>query len=184
MIMADVFTVTFIILGFWLAIPALCLVLRACFPEAFGRAQLRLREAPYWSFFTGLGVGALGVVGVSLLGSIPGIGQPGAGLAGSLFFLLSLLGAGAFGTFVGERLPSPFDEARPWLPTVRGTVLLAVSCTVPFLGWFVLLPVTLSLGLGAGFGAWRGRGSGGSGPPKESSLEAEETPEDAGSAAA
>lgn len=165
MIMADVLSVTLIILGFWVAVPSLCLVLRSCFPAALERAQERLVEHPYRSASSGLLVGGLGVVGVSILGKIPGLGKIGAGLAGSFGILLSVLGLAALGTRVGEGLPSPVDRERPWFPTVRGTLLVSICCTLPFLGWFVLLPLALCLGLGAGFGAWRARGEGGTVAP-------------------
>ena len=52
-------------------------------------------------------------------------------------------------TVVGERLPSPADAQCPWKATIRGGIVLELSYLLPFLGWFVLLPVSIIIGAGA-----------------------------------
>ncbi len=52
MIMSDVFTIVFLILGFWLALPALCLVLRAYWPNTAESAQSQIDKRP-WLVFHG-----------------------------------------------------------------------------------------------------------------------------------
>ena len=66
-------------------------------------------------------------------------------------FLLALVGVGvslglaAVAELVGERLrPQTTGLAR----TTWGALILSLGCTLPFVGWFLLLPYAVCLGLG------------------------------------
>ncbi len=150
MIMADVFTIVFIILGILLSLPAFWLVTRALFPEQEIRIGAKLRERPVASFFTGAGVGLGIIVVLLILGSAPV--QPIkvlAFLGGCAAIGYGLMGAGAIATIIGNRLPSAADQDQPWRPTMRGGIALELSFLIPFLGWFLLLPGSILLGAGA-----------------------------------
>ena len=150
MTMADVLTVTLIILGLLITLPALWLLLRALFPEPVDRSRARIAAAPVACFFLGLvPVLILFVGGGALLQK----GGPGLKLVGFLFllsgFLLGGIGLAGLSTMVGERLPSLSDEGRPWRGLVRGAVCMELAFLLPLVGWFGLLPLALVAGMGA-----------------------------------
>ena len=70
-------------------------------------------------------------------------------MAISLAILFASNGIAGLATVVGQRLPSPGDAERPWNATIRGGIVLELAFLLPFLGWFVLLPVSLLIGAGA-----------------------------------
>lgn len=47
---------------------------------------------------------------------------------------------------IGERLA---PSQSPWRRTLWGTLLLGVGCSVPLVGWFLLLPYAACAGIGA-----------------------------------
>ncbi len=142
MTMADVLSVTLILLGFLLTIPALWLFLRTLFPGAVARSREALTAAPGRCFLAGL----LPAV-VLLAGSLVALNQGGPpvkflGLV--LFsggFLLAGVGLAALAAVVGDRLPSPADAGRPWRGQVRGAVCMELAFLLPVVGWFGLLPL-------------------------------------------
>lgn len=63
-------------------------------------------------------------------------------------FLAIVLSFGLAGMsgLIGERI---FPSASPWQRTLWGTVCLSLACTLPFVGWFLLLPYAGFVGIGA-----------------------------------
>lgn len=150
MTMADVLSVTLIILGLLLTLPGLWLFERALMPATVERARRRLQAKPVATTLAGLLPAALFfVVSVVLLNQ----GGPALKFAGLLLFLggflVSGLGLAALATTVGERLPSPVDGDRPWRGQVRGSVCLELAFLLPLVGWFAVLPLSLCAGAGA-----------------------------------
>lgn len=158
MIMADVFTVALIVLGLWVALPALFLLLRSALPDLVARAGERAAARPGRSFLIGLAVSIPGLVLVAALGARPP-GKPLAALLLASLVGVAFVGVAALATRLGSALPSPRDEAQPWLTTARGAVCLVVAGTLPILGWFLLWPITLLMGAGATVSAVLSRGS-------------------------
>ena len=72
MIMADVFTVVFLVLGLWLALPALCLVLRAAAPQLVERAQAQVAAKSGRALLAGSAILVVGLAAVAALGALPG----------------------------------------------------------------------------------------------------------------
>ena len=62
--------------------------------------------------------------------------------------LAAALGLGLTGmvNLIGERV---FPAQPAWRHTLWGTLLLAIACAVPFVGWFLLLPYVGCTGIGA-----------------------------------
>ena len=153
--MADVFTVTFIILGFLITLPALWLLMRALFPAAVERSRGRIEATPIRCFLAGF---LPALVALALMAQpAPG----GKGLGVLLFLVLVLLsgiGLAGFSMIVGERLPSTADAGRPWRGLVRGAVCLELAFLLPVLGWLGILPIVLVTGLGAAMMALFSRG--------------------------
>jgi hypothetical protein len=150
MLMADVMSITLIILGFLLAQQGLWLLSRALWPRRFAAATLRCRRNPVASFLVGVPVTGLVVLLVNVAGKALGaVGQVAAFAIFILYWIYANVGTAGFVTHVGQRLSSPADEARPWAATVRGGVATELAWLVPFVGWFGILPVSIVLGAGA-----------------------------------
>jgi hypothetical protein len=149
MLMADVFSISLSIFGFFLALQGLWLSGRALAPAGFERAISQCREHPLKSFFTGLGLTLLTAVAAIVTSKAAGPGQALAIALIGAWVLLSSLGVSGLATLVGERLPSPVDARRPWRRTVRGGVVLELAFLFPIVGWFIVLPLALILGAGA-----------------------------------
>lgn len=70
---------------------------------------------------------------------------PALAIAVILSIMLSF-GLGSLAALVGERI-APTQPT--WLRTLWGTLLLGLGSSVPFLGWFLLLPYAAWIGMGA-----------------------------------
>ena len=155
MLMADVFSVTLIILGFSLAQQGLWLLSRALWPGRFAAATLRCRRNPVASFLVGLPVTGAWMFAVTVAGKAFGAaGQVAAFALFILFWVYANVGTAGFVTHVGQRLSSPADASRPWAATVRGGVATELAWLVPFVGWFGVMPVSIVLGAGATTLSW------------------------------
>ena len=147
MTMADVFTVVFILLGFFMALPSVWLLFGALWPNAVGRAQERCHRAPLKSFFLGVataGAFTLATIILSVL-NVPFL----AGLVAAFGIGFSLLGVSGLARHVGTRLPSSIDSSSPWRVHLRGSIVLELAFLFPMLGWLLIFPLALILGSGA-----------------------------------
>ena len=150
MTMADVLSVTLIILGLLATLPALWLFLRALFPASVERAMGRLEGSPGTCFLAGLLPWVvLFVGGVALLSK----GGPPLKFAGfvllSAGFVVEGIGLAALSAILGARLPSAADAGRPWRGLVRGAVCMELAFLLPFVGWFALMPLVSVAAVGA-----------------------------------
>lgn len=149
MLMADVFSITLSILGFFLALQGVWLLCLALWPRGVARAQAIEQDQPLRAVFVGAPL-TLGVFLVAVMSSQVGGPAQAFGfalLAGWLLF--ASVGVAGFASLIGERLASPVDERRPWRRTVRGGAVLELAFLFPILGWFLLLPIVLVMGTGA-----------------------------------
>jgi hypothetical protein len=146
-----VWGITLIVLGFLLSLGALQLVTTATAPGLVGQASRNLDRASgrrlLLFFFCGAAV--LGLWS----GSIAAF-SAGAPLVKLIMLPAVALGAlaiapafAASSLYIGGRLPDPRDATSPWRQLVRGATALGLSWAVPFVGWFLILPVTLAVGL-------------------------------------
>jgi hypothetical protein len=146
----SVLGITFSIIGFLLSWQGLWLICRAIWPERVKRAADRCRTHRVGSFFLGLPI-TLAVVLLALVigkrGGTPG--QIVAWIIAGIFLMYAGTGMSGFVTFIGERLGSPADAARPWRATIRGGIAFELACLIPFIGWIGLLGSALILGAGA-----------------------------------
>jgi hypothetical protein len=150
MTMADVLSVTLIILGLLVTLPALWLFLRALFPASVERARGRLEGSPGTCFLAGLLPWlVLFAGGVALLSK----GPPPLKFVGfvlvSAGFVVEGVGLAALSSILGARLPSAADAGRPWRGLVRGAVCMELAFLLPFVGWFALMPLVSVSAVGA-----------------------------------
>ena len=150
MLMADTMSIFFVILGMMLAFPGLWLLCRGLWPEAVAVAADRCRKSLWSSFLVGLPITIMMIVVTRILFSVLGpVGKiTGVGVV-CLYMLQAHTGVSGLATSIGRRLLSPLDEQRPWRSTLRGGVVLELTFLLPFLGWFVILPVSIIIGSGA-----------------------------------
>jgi len=148
-----VWGITLIILGFLLSLGALQLVTTATAPGLVGQASRNLERASglrQLAYFAG---GAflllLWIIALNAFGN----GGPAGKIVSLPFVALGALSIApalaAASLYIGGRLPDPRDATSPWRRLVRGATALGLSWAVPFVGWFLILPVTLAVGLGA-----------------------------------
>lgn len=162
MMLADTMAIFFSVVGLLIALPALWLTLSALWPGLGGRAQSASSDKLWKSFLIGLPVVAVVVVLVGIFSKLPeGVGGLLSISAISVGLLMANFGLTALATVIGRRLPSPKDEQRPWLVTLRGAILLEFSLAVPVVGWFLLFPLALVIGVGTFIRAlYYGKGQG------------------------
>ncbi|MBI3244649.1 MAG: hypothetical protein HYZ49_20415 [Chloroflexi bacterium] len=153
--MNDLIRATLLIFGFNLALVAFFVVLNALFPRRIARTKMVADAMPGRAF-------AVGLVNFLFFGAITFIlftlvGQVGNELLKvilalpALFFLSALSVGLSFGLagmvqLVGERLAANQTEIRR---TIWGALALSFGSSLPFVGWFGLLPYAGLMGLGA-----------------------------------
>ena len=150
MIMADILKIFLLVVGAQTVLIAYWLTAESLFPTFVGRAHDRYRTHPIRVAVLGLAIGApAAAVALSLL-------QAGSASAKVAGFLLAasiaaggMLGSAGLCRRIGDGLPSPTDAPQPWRRVLRGAVVLALTFLLPFLGWFLVLPLALLSGVGA-----------------------------------
>ena len=134
-----------------LALVAFFLVLVALFPRRIARTQAIAEGMPGRSLIVGLVnliFGAAVVVALLALAqwtNVKPLGVP-ALLVLSLMGIAATFGLGGVAQLIGARLLPEQPGPRR---TIAATLALGWACTVPFVGWFGLLPFAVALGMGA-----------------------------------
>ncbi|MCL4262157.1 MAG: hypothetical protein KJ069_03040 [Anaerolineae bacterium] len=148
--MADVYTVTFIIIGILLSVPALLVAFNLLMPQVTQRAYTRLDQTPVKSFFLGLPV-----TGFIVLYSLVAF-QASAGLLQTTAFIVAIggLGIGSIGgagmaRLLAARLTPLATPNSKLTNLLRGAVLYEMACLVPFVGWFLFIPIAGITAIGA-----------------------------------
>ena len=134
-----------------LALVALFLVLVGLFPGAAARTQAMAEAMPGRSFVVGLVnliFGAAVIVALLALAQwthIQVLGLPALAVLG-IWAAAVIFGLSGLVQLLGARLlPSRPGPRR----TIAATLALGWACTVPFVGWFGVLPLAAAWGLGA-----------------------------------
>ncbi len=152
--MNDLHPVIFVFLALTLLLIPFFIVMGALFPKRVTKAQSILNLMPGRAFAVGLvnfvfflAVGMVLLIIADKTGNflktiltIPAL---------IIFTVLAItLSFGLTGMvqLIGERL-APTQSA--WRRTFWGALLLGISCAVPLVGWFLLLPYTACAGIGA-----------------------------------
>lgn len=150
MLMADTMAIFLSVLGMLIACPALWLLCRGLWPDLVDYCKADCSVTLFKPFLVGLPLTIAAVFAVAFLSKLP---QPVGGISSlaliCLFITYAGSGVAGLATVIGERLPSPADALCPWKATIRGGIVLELSYILPFLGWFVLLPISIVIGAGA-----------------------------------
>lgn len=149
--LADVFTITFILLGLILAFIAYWLMAAGLFPGAVARCAEQLGRAPIKSALLGAVTFApLVAVGLAISSKAPngGLKLIGIGIA-VVAVLFALVGSAGLALRIGHGLQAARDTQDPWRRTLRGGIVLGLTFLPPFPGWVVVMPLALISGFGA-----------------------------------
>jgi hypothetical protein len=149
MLMADTMAVFFVILGLLLAFPGLWLLCRGLWPQTVAVSDVVCRIGLLKPFLIGLPA-TIAMIGAAA--ALSNLGPPGKVTAVAIVcFYLIIANAGVAGlvTMIGQRLSSTADVGEEWREVVRGGIALELSYLLPILGWFVILPVSMTIGCGA-----------------------------------
>lgn len=150
MVLADTLNIFLIVLGFMLAFPALWLLCRSLWPVLTERTLEDCRKSLWKPFLVGVPVAGAFFFATAAFGNFAGgLGQILAIGTACLGVTYACVGVCGLATLVGQRLPSPADTDRPWNATIRGGIVLELSYLLPFLGWFIILPISIIVGAGA-----------------------------------
>jgi hypothetical protein len=148
--MADVYTYTLIIIGILISVPALLLAFNLLMPELTQRAHGRLSHTPVKSFFLGLPV-----TGFFVLYSLVAF-QASVGLLQTTAFIAAILGLGigsiggaGMARLLAARLTPLASPTSPIMNLLRGAILFELACMVPFVGWFLFIPIASISAIGA-----------------------------------
>jgi len=135
--------------GLFLAIGSYWLLARSLWPGLAHEAELRFSATPLTSVLTGFPVGIVVLIVNGALLAAPlqpvkavGFVTTGLGLGFALAGATGMVGR------IGRGLASPTDAGREWIRTLKAGAVLLLSCLLPVLGWFVILPIMLVGGLG------------------------------------
>lgn len=149
MIMADVLTWFLLIVGILIVYNCYWLATKALFPDLVNRCQTAY-ASPIKLTGIGLAVGGpLIALGIAVAATKhPAIRITGFSLL-TLAVFAGLAGSAGLAQRIGAGLRSTADEAQPWRKVLRGGPVLALTCLLPFLGWFFLQGWILISGIGA-----------------------------------
>ena len=152
--MTDILRLFFIIILLTIGLAAYFLVIGALFASRVTRAQQVINQMPARAIGVGL-VNFLffGVIAMILLsvaenatGAIKAILTLPALLITALLAITLSIGLAGMVNVMGERI---LPEHSSLKKSIGGSVLLTLSCALPFVGWFLLLPYAALLGFGA-----------------------------------
>lgn len=148
--MADVYGVTFVVIGILLSVPALLVALNLLLPKATTHAYTRLKHTPIKSFGLGLPVTFVFVLWILITA------QAGSGALRALAFVAAFVGMGVgsiggagMARLLGERLGDMSNPNSKMTNLVRGAVVYEMACLVPLVGWFVFIPLVGISAMGA-----------------------------------
>ncbi|MCB9421505.1 MAG: hypothetical protein H6667_17000 [Ardenticatenaceae bacterium] len=147
--MADVYTVTFSLIGILLSLPALLVAINLLMPNMTRRAQLRLEQTPGRCFVLGVPMTATWALFAVIVGQMPGVGQATAVIATILFMGLGTIGGAGLARLLGERIRPLAKPNSELTNLVRGAVVYELAALVPIVGWFLFIPLAGIMAVGA-----------------------------------
>jgi hypothetical protein len=151
MLIDQVFFYFLIAVGVVISMPALWLLMRARWPQRVEKLRQVSDRSVLLSFLCGLPV--LPVI-IGLLFFIGFLGKRGdivlvffVGFLVTTMAVAALGGLAGLATLIGERLSSD-KSPESWKATLRGGVVLVFIFSMPYVGWFALLPMGILTGAG------------------------------------
>ncbi len=148
--MADVYTVTFSLIGILLSVPALLVALSLLMPNVTQRVQTRLEQTPGRSFFLGVPVTAAFALFIAIASQVNiGPVQALAFIAAALLMGIGSIGGAGLARLLGERIRPLAHPNSELTNLVRGAVVYELAALVPIVGWFLFIPIAGMMAVGA-----------------------------------
>lgn len=148
--MADVYTVTFIIIGILISVPALLVAFNLLMPAVSQRAHARLDQTPVKCFFLGLPVtGFITLYTLTAFQANVGLLQTSAFMAAVGGLGIGAIGGAGMARLLAARLTPLASPNSRLMNLLRGAVVYELACLVPFVGWFLFIPIAGLTAIGA-----------------------------------
>jgi hypothetical protein len=151
MIVADILFYFLIVLGFYLIFLCYWLAAVALFPLLVENCRNKIVRAPFVTGCLGVVLGGplliIGFLLVSRMGN--GVLQIFGLVILLIYTFFALIGSAGLARHIGLGLSAPVDAIQPWRAVLRGGIVLGITFLLPLVGWFAVLPLTLTLGVGA-----------------------------------
>ncbi len=148
--LGDVFAVVALLVGLGIALPGLLLAWSLLLPSTVDRARQRLERTPFKCFALGLLWLCAGALPIAILLSLKVGGLQFIGYAGIVgLWLCSSIGASGLAALMGERLRGSGVNVSAPGALLRGAIALELAEAFPFIGWFVVIPLSWICSLGA-----------------------------------
>jgi hypothetical protein len=136
----------FIHIGVILVVSAYYALSAAIAPGLTNRARVRFARSPWLPAVIGIGLSVPWVVvSLVLLQAPSGPIKFAGAVIGSAWILCGLVGGAGIAQQVG--LGSAGGQAS-WVHSIRGGLFITLTWVLPFIGWLVMLPLTLATGIG------------------------------------
>jgi hypothetical protein len=147
--MADISAIFFVLLIIGIAFPAMLAAFWLLFPVLIARAQTRVEQTPWATFWTGFITLIIFLIPIIILFALPfGPAKFFGWILLGLSLTISSIGSAGIAAHLGKRLSlnSNFSELSSF---IRGAVILELAAFFPVIGWlFVWIPM-LIMALGA-----------------------------------
>ncbi len=148
--MADVYIVTFSVIGILISFPGLVVALNLLLPRTVERAYIRLNRTPVKSFILGALVTLVIGVWVAALAGAPSGALKGIAAVSAVIGLgLSSIGVAGLARLLGERISFLGETRSELVNLVGGAVIYELACLAPPVGWFLFLPLSVVTTVGA-----------------------------------
>lgn len=138
---------------------ALMITLTALLPQVNARGKAVLQRSPWRAFFIGL-VNYIFLGGIVLVVSETGVELLNLVAVLILSFVVAVTAIGLSGlvALTGERLAGLHSrDVSPLMQLIWGTLVLELAGLLPFVGWFLLVPIVLMTAFGGAILGWRNR---------------------------
>lgn len=154
--MADVYTVTFILIGMLISLPGLLIGLNILLPNLTQRIEIRIAEKPGRNLFIGIPITAAFALWVALASSTgSGVLRGSAFLMVGLWMALGTIGAAGLARLLGKRLVPLSSPSSELTHLLRGALVFEFACLFPLVGWFVFAPIIGVMLVGAAVSSLR-----------------------------
>ncbi len=137
-----------VILGF--AFPSLLLIINLIFPHLVNASKQEISTKPIANIFQGLAIFSFCCFALAILINVPG---PGKLLALAVFLLMltiAMIGVAGLVSYLAAKYQDFSKSNKSVTNLFYSAFFLELAIVLPFIGWFVMLPITFFMSLTAG----------------------------------
>ncbi|KAF0201205.1 MAG: hypothetical protein FD167_5710 [bacterium] len=150
MSIADVIAIVVGLILLGVAFPALLFLITLTFPQLVERSKEQIETRPMSNIFRGLALFIVMFIAIAIFINIPGPSK----LLAMLIFLTvlstAMIGAAGLVNLLANKYEGFSHSQKSVNNLFYSTFFLEFAAVLPFVGWFVVLPITFCLMLGTG----------------------------------